>query len=733
METDPSPSNTPGIRAPEGSAPPEERVRLDARLLGVSALMLFFEVLMIRWLSSEIRIFAYFHNVVLLFCFLGIGLGCARADRKVSPLVPFIVPLVLAVLLKLDPYLGDFSLRKISDYLSLDKGFVIWHNQKLSRWYLDFLQFILGTALFLGCMSLLTLFFIPFGQLLGKCFDRAPALLRAYGMNLLGSLAGVWFFFLISTWSLPPYVWFAIGGIGALILFLRSKRQRLVALCCMVLTFAMLYDGRDANHWPVWSPYQKLNAFPLDFITKTQEVIHYGYYVQVNTVGFMFLNNYTPEFQKKYPAVFPPDQVPYDHYNIPYRFALHPESVLVVGSGGGNDVAGALRNGAGQVTAVEIDPDIIRIGKELHPEHPYADPRVKIVNDDARSYFKNSKERFDLIIFGLLDSHTLSSSYSNVRLDNYVYTVESFQQASRLLKPGGVLFLIFEVSDDFIGARIYHGLTRAFGYVPLGLEVRSAYRGWGGSCFVTGNVGVIQKALELDPRLRKMAGASSPKFDSWRTMAVEPAVDDWPYLYLPNRTIPKLFLVIFGLLSLLSYSSIRRFTSAAWKMDWMFFFLGAGFLLLEVQNISKCALLFGATWEVNTVVISAILVMVILANAVCARIKTLSVKVVYAGLILSLAANYLTPISVFGGLAPVEKIILYGIFFSMPVFFAGLLFSSSFSTVEDRSSAFASNLFGAMIGGMAECLSFVVGIKALLILAAVFYVCAAVTRKRAVA
>jgi spermidine synthase len=96
---------------------------------------------------------------------------------------------------------------------------------------------------------------------------------------------------------------------------------------------------------------------------------------------------------------------------------------LIVGAGSGNDAAGALRHNLQSVTAVEIDPAIIGIGQELHPEMPYASPKVKIVNDDARSFFATNTEKYDVISFGLLDSHT-TTAMTNARLDHYVYTKE---------------------------------------------------------------------------------------------------------------------------------------------------------------------------------------------------------------------------------------------------------------------------------------------------------------------
>src|SRR3989475_2331642 len=63
-----------------------------------SLLSLFLELLMIRWISSEIRIFAYFKNFVLMACFLGFGLGCYLSRRRVS-LLPTMVPLLTLALI----------------------------------------------------------------------------------------------------------------------------------------------------------------------------------------------------------------------------------------------------------------------------------------------------------------------------------------------------------------------------------------------------------------------------------------------------------------------------------------------------------------------------------------------------------------------------------------------------------------------------------------------------------
>src|SRR5579863_10546291 len=72
------------------------------QLIVVSVLSLFLEMLMIRWVSSEIRIFAYFKNFVLVACFLGFGLGCYLCRRTIR-LAAMISPLLLLTIILKTP------------------------------------------------------------------------------------------------------------------------------------------------------------------------------------------------------------------------------------------------------------------------------------------------------------------------------------------------------------------------------------------------------------------------------------------------------------------------------------------------------------------------------------------------------------------------------------------------------------------------------------------------------
>src|SRR5215467_72466 len=102
------------------------------------------------------------------------------------------------------------------------------------------------------------------------------------------------------------------------------------------------------------------------------------------------------------------------------------------------------------------------VGQQRHPEKPYADPRVHPINNDARTFLRGTTGAYDLIVYGLLDSHTLLSHGSSVRLDSFVYTVEGLREARSRLKPDGMISLSFTVLSEALGRKIYLMLQEAF-------------------------------------------------------------------------------------------------------------------------------------------------------------------------------------------------------------------------------------------------------------------------------
>src|SRR4029077_10424172 len=100
------------------------------------------------------------------------------------------------------------------------------------------------------------------------------------------------------------------------------------------------------------------------------------------------------------------------------------------------------------------------------------------------------------------------------------------------------------------------------------------------------------------------------------------ATDDWPFFYMQERTYPLSYAVMILVLLTLSGVMIKRNLGTPQLRNargGVFFFLGAGFMLLETKGVTELGLAFGNTWSVIAVVISGILLMVFLANQFIAR------------------------------------------------------------------------------------------------------------------
>ena len=486
------------------------------QLILISAASLFVEMMMIRWVSSEIRIFAYFKNFVLVACFLGFGLGCYFSRRRVQ-LVAMITPMLLLTLILKAPISrlrGCIS--ALPSLLGPSAEVHVWGVPALPT---SWAGVLLALSFVVPLFALVAAAFIPFGQLVGWYLENAPQGVAAYSINVLASLAGIAGFTLLCFADQPPWVWFLVAGVLLLAVFWRSRGARTSLAASLLVCAALLAIADQRNGPTYWSPYQKLALKPV-YVDGSVG----AYSLTTNDSIYQMIMNLSPEFVQSHPATFQRFPLDRNSYNIPYRFYPAPPSVLVLGSGMGNDVAAAVRNGAGRVEAIEIDPMILKLGRELHFEHPYQSPRVHVIVDDARSYIENSHDQFDLIVFSLLDSHTTTSHFTNIRIDNYVYTREAFQRARQLLKPDGLFIVKFQVDNPWIAGRLFKLLRDTFGRDPIQFQTDIGGVDVPGRFFVSGSRERLAKAT-TDPELARYLATHG-------NMPMETAMvttDDWPY------------------------------------------------------------------------------------------------------------------------------------------------------------------------------------------------------------
>jgi len=686
------------------NAPPlatEVAARTAWLLFLASFLALYFELIVIRYISSEIRIFAYLKNLPLIASFLGLGVGMmlGRPASRWRQAFPFLAALIFLAA----AYAPALHLTHIpfpnADY------FVWGTTQQGISPFLEALRYFITVS---AITAVIVAFFVVPGGFVGEHLAALPPL-RGYGINLAGSFVGIAVFTLLSFLKTPPLIWLLIGFV--LCAFFFRKEPLALVIFAVILV---------ATGWPrpnnYWSPYYHL--------TLEQEPPPpgwprpAGYSLSVNYDYHQKMVDLSPEFVGRYP-----DLEPYKSalvtYNLPYRFAKANPEVLIAGSGTGNDVAAALRNGATHVDAVEIDPVILSLGRKYHPEQPYASPRVTAHLGDARAFFKQAisqGKKYDLIIFGYLDSHTLLTSFSSVRLDNYVYTVESFEEAHSLLRENGTVVLAFASGASFITDRLDAMLTRSFGVAP---RVYQTGYDRDGVVFVEG-----AQPQSAAPGNLPEIGAQTSSRASHATLAT----DNWPFLYLAGHTLPWSILGVLILFLWGCEGFLRRMkvlSRMRGRESLHFFFLGAGFLLLETKAVTELSLLFGSTWIVNAMVIGTFLAAGFLANSLMMLRPNLG-RLPYVALFICLAVGLFVSCSRLDGLSTPAKLLGAAVLAGLPVFFSGMVFSSSFAAAERPSELLGMNLLGAVFGGALENVVMFSGVHFLGYLALLIYGASAV-------
>lgn len=660
-------------------------------LASASFVALYFELLVIRYLPTEVRAFANLKNLPLVASFFGIGLGMVlgqpgRRLRQVFPFVAFFL----------------FLLTRYSSSLHLAGVDVSWTyglSQPFEAGTLcRALYAIRLAAVILGFSALIVGFFVVIGGFVGGSFRHLPPL-KAYGMNLAGSLAGILAFSALSFFNTGPSTWLVVG-FAALVPFLVHERVSLFIFVLIVAGVAVPEPNTS------WSPYHRIDFKPL---APTVGFQPWAYSLVADHAWYQGIVDLSSDFLSRHPTA-EHNRFAVAYYDLPYRLVPNPENVLILGAGAGNDVAGALRHGAKHIDAVEIDPVILKLGERYHPEHPYSSPRVTIHVDDARAFLRKTKKKYDLIVFGFLDSTTLLSSFSSLRLDNYVYTLESFQEAKQALTDGGTLVLSFATSRSFATDRLYATLKKAFGVAP--------------ATYFTGywvNGVLLVEGQGRDVILPELSDRSSEL--ELRTSRAILATDKWPFLYLESRSIPDSILVVAPLFLLGAWLTLKKSKCLGWTTNASrlhFFFLGMGFLLLETKAVTRLSLLFGSTWIVNSVVIGAFLLLAMLANGI-ASFRTIPTVLTYSLLLVLLVADVWFPYSLLNAVSPELKIALGGAWVALPVFLSGLIFSAGLRGFARPAEALGINLFGAVIGGILENAVMLGGITLLSALAIVAY------------
>jgi spermidine synthase len=747
------------------------KLRQGFDLFLISFLILFLELAAIRWFPAHVLYLTFFTNMVLLATFLGMSVGCLAANQRRDYLkwTPLLLVIVMVAAVGVEVSSGSFV--KFVDVGNQTRPEQIYFGTEYQSQ--DLSRYAIPVEVLCGFFFLvLALAFIGPGQELGRALKRWPNRLQAYSLNIVASIAGILVFAACSWLQVRALWWFLLVALGLAYFYFVSPEHRfqtrkvgwaaLTALPLLAVVYLAAfvpthndYPGQ-AKAQQFWSPYYRIDFKEAD-LSLSVNLIYHQQMVSRN---------------ENFPA-----------YALPHllnRDVGRPafENVMIIGAGSGNDVSRALQWGAKHIDAVEIDPAIYRLGKAHHPDQPYADPRVEIHLDDGRNFLRSTDRKYDLIIYALVDSLVLHSGYSNIRLESFLFTHQAYEDVQRHLKPNGTFVIYNYFRQGWLAARLQQGLDDVFGAnnsLVLTLPYREVIEPESATfgdftVFFAGDTGQLRDAFAKNPRywLRNdepptpsspngfqsqpwppeliapqiltkpnreyfgLATVSSP------TEEIRPATDDWPFLYLRKPMIPTLSwrgMVIMGGLGLLLIwlFSRRQYDGGSifHSLNLQLFFLGAGFMLIETKAVVTMALLFGGTWIVNSVVFTAILVMILLANLYTFKWKPANLWPYYTALVLALALNVIVSLDAFLGMSRSVQVLGSCLLVFTPIFFAGIIFAGSFRRSAQADTAFGMNVAGAMMGGLAEYSSMALGFKYVVLIALLFYIVSAVAWTRA--
>jgi hypothetical protein len=681
-----------------------ERTNYKLQLILFSALALLMELMLIRYLGTEVLVFSYFKNLTLMSAFLGLSLGLLSSSSTrdffkwsgltflfLNGILLMALPLGLTFMTFVDPF--QFMMFFAGEGYGKGLAFPLLITAR--------------TLLIMSGIFLLSTFsFVGPGQQIGRLFLKLRPL-EAYSINVGGSLIGSTLFTLLAYLQTPPGIWIATAGV---LYTFCQRRASHFALIVFGLISALWLGPYVASRVygsdyvkTLWSPYFRIDLVEAHAGPKDQNT-RLGWHVKVSYDTFQELLDCSPS---NLSTLSPGTRAELLNFNAtPYEtLGFAPQKVLILGAGNGSDAQASLRHGSQQVDVVEIDPAICELGRNFHPEKPYNNPKVRVFNMDARTYLKNSHEKYDLIIFSYLDSHTAFSCMSSLRTDNYIFTKESYHEAAKLLKPNGLIYVSFICFKDWLWDRHSKALGQATGMTPSGYSDFNGVVMVGHLMAGPGLQGAHPIQLHWPHQPRSVNMNNSVQLSS----------DDWPFLFLPSKSFSAtyalpLFLIL-GISCLLLFPHLLSGGARLFNLEMLM--LGAGFMLLEVRAIADLSLLFGSTWIVNSFVISGVMLCILLGNWFASKLQSSWINYLLLGMIATLSLStliHVADLTQYGDfLGKVLGICIY----VLPITIASTVFALFFKNVSDTSSALSFNLFGGLIGVSLEYLSMWLGIRAL--------------------
>ncbi|HKB04076.1 MAG TPA: hypothetical protein VKD90_17775, partial [Gemmataceae bacterium] len=759
---------------------PSATVRPGLTLFLVSGLVLFLELACIRWFPSHVLYLTFFTNAVLLAAFVGMSIGCLLAERPTRLIER--TPMFLA--LALGAGLAIISLReKVERYVNVgnqQNPEVVFFGGEISA--LHQVEFKFPLEVILGVFFvLIALVMIGPGQEMGRAFNRVPSRGRAYAYNLLGSLAGILLFAACSTFQLPPVAWFAVCALGIGGLLPRGPRTvggylflALVVVLAGRTSGIAQFGEKEADTY--WSPYYRIDYLPEKMAISTNLIGHQNIQPRTEPAGELYPLPYL--FQRDVPGTAGgPAWRPFERVLIigagsgndvsralqwcsptaridaveidpviyrlgaqynPDRPYADPRVNLQLNDGR-NFLRKAPDGEYDLVVFALIDSLVLQSGYSnlrlesyLFTAEAFRDVRRVLKPTGVAAVYNFFRQGW--ISARLRDELRSAFGGEPVMLTNPPKDAVALNEFDR-----GFTVFFAGTSEVVDPVRAAFARTQNTYWYPWAVPVETdTPNGFRGPDDAPPPLSARGHAMPMDiggqpvpPRwIRLRLATLEASGDDLR-----PATDAWPFLYsrkpsIPEHTVRGIALMV--LLSLGLWWATARAAGPAepgtgsarpaeWGLVARSFFLGAGFMLVETKAVVHMALLFGGTWTVNTVVFAAVLLMSLAGNLLAMMIRPRNLAPYYGVLFISLVLNVIIPMEAFLGLDPAVQVVGACLLAFAPVACAGIIFSVSFARSRRPNRMFGANVAGALIGGLAENASMLLGFRYLILVAVGFY------------
>jgi hypothetical protein len=312
-----------------------------------------------------------------------------------------------------------------------------------------------GIASVVATCVVISIPFVFSGVVVCLALTRFPRRVnRLYAVDLIGAGLGCVLLVLLFSWIDGPSLVVLIGAIAALgaVAFATAHRERR-ALAISAVAVAVLggFAGMNAYQYTQGSPllkiiwakeardpdhdYERWNAFSRLTVDGDAENPNNNLLsLVIDTTAGTGLNRYSGDPDE---SDFTRDLV----QNLPHHIRSDAD-VFVVGVGGGTDVLSALEFEQRSVTGAEINGDIIDLVHNRFGDftgHLDDDPRVEIVNDEARSHLARTDDRYDIIQISLIDTWAATAAGAFALSENSLYTTDAWGLFMDRLQEGGIL------------------------------------------------------------------------------------------------------------------------------------------------------------------------------------------------------------------------------------------------------------------------------------------------------